>query len=118
MEQALSGHPRISAGDELPFINEFGDSIARWFGSPLSYPEALAELWMGDNRRGLEELRDIYLRKVELRGIVRPGSSYFTDKMPLNEMHLGLIACIFPRSPLIHFCATRSMSCSPSTRII
>jgi tetratricopeptide (TPR) repeat protein len=102
MEQALSGHPKISAGDELPFINEFGDSITRWFGSPLSYPEALAELWMGDNRRGLEELRDVYLRKVELRGIVAPGSSYFTDKMPLNEMHLGLISCIFPRSPLIH----------------
>jgi hypothetical protein len=39
---------------------------------------------------------------VELRGIVRPGSAHFTDKMPLNEMHLGLIACIFPRSPLIH----------------
>lgn len=102
MEQALSSHPRISAGDELPFINESGDLIGRWFGSPLSYPEALAELWMGDNRRGLEELRDIYLRKVELRGIVRPGSAHFTDKMPLNEMHLGLIACIFPRSPLIH----------------
>ncbi len=102
MEQALSSHPRISAGDELPFINECGDSIGRWFGSPLSYPEALAELWMGDNRRGLEELRDAYLRKVELRGIVRPGSAHFTDKMPLNEMHLGLIACIFPRSPLIH----------------
>ena len=59
MEQALSSHPRISAGDELPFINESGDLIGRWFGSPLSYPEALAELWMGDNRRGLEELRDI-----------------------------------------------------------
>jgi tetratricopeptide (TPR) repeat protein len=102
MEQALSSHSRISAGDELPFINECGDSVGRWFGSPLSYPEALAELWMGDNRRGLEELRDIYLRKVELRGIVRPGSAHFTDKMPLNEMHLGLIACIFPRSPLIH----------------
>ena len=35
MEQALSSHPRISAGDELPFINECCDSIGRWFGSPL-----------------------------------------------------------------------------------
>ncbi|MBV8767232.1 MAG: sulfotransferase [Hyphomicrobiales bacterium] len=102
MEQALSSHPRISAGDELPFINECADSIGRWFGSPLSYPEALAELWMGDNRQGLEELRDIYLRKAQLRGILEPGSAHFTDKMPLNETHLGLIACMFPRSPLIH----------------
>ena len=102
VEQALSSHPRISAGDELPFVNELIDMIPRWFSSPLSYPEALAELWMGDNRRGAETLRDAYLQKAELRGIIEPGSAYFTDKMPLNEMHLGLISLIFPRSPLIH----------------
>jgi tetratricopeptide (TPR) repeat protein len=101
-EQALSGHPRISAGDELPFVNELSDTIPRLFGSPLSYPEALAELWMGDNRRGPEALRDAYLQKAELRGFIKPGSTYFTDKMPLNEMHLGLISLMFPRSPLIH----------------
>ncbi len=101
-EQALSSHPRISAGDELPFVNELIDMIPRWFSSPLSYPEALAELWMGDNRRGAEALRDAYLQKAALRGIIEPGSAYFTDKMPLNEMHLGLISLVFPRSPLIH----------------
>jgi tetratricopeptide (TPR) repeat protein len=101
-EQVLSSHPKISAGDELPFINDLSDAIPRLFGSPLSYPEALAELWMGDNRRGLEALRDAYLQKVDMRGIVRPGSVWFTDKMPLNEMHLGLISLVFPRSPLIH----------------
>ena len=101
-EQALSRHPRISAGDELPFINEFSGAIPRLLGSPLSYPEALSELWMGDNRHGLETLRDVYLQKVEARGVGGPGSAWFTDKMPLNEMHLGLIALIFPRSPLIH----------------
>lgn len=101
-EQALSNHPRISAGDELPFINELSDSIPRFLGSPLSYPEALSELWMADNRGGLEMLRDLYLRKAETRGIIEPSSAWFTDKMPLNEMHLGLIALIFPASPLIH----------------
>ncbi len=101
-EQALSSHPRISAGDELPFVNELGEIMPRLLGSPLSYPEALAEFWMGDNRRGPEALRDTYLQKAELRGFIRPGSAHFTDKMPLNEMHLGLISLIFPRSPLIH----------------
>jgi tetratricopeptide (TPR) repeat protein len=101
-EQALSGHPRISAGDELPFINELSDTLPRLFGSPLSYPEALAELWMGDNRLGPEALRDTYLQKAELRGVIKQGDTYFTDKMPLNEMHIGLISLIFPRSPLIH----------------
>jgi Flp pilus assembly protein TadD len=101
-EQVLSGHPRIAAGDELPFVNELSEMLPRLFGSPLSYPEALAEWWMGDNRRGAETLREAYLQKAELRGIIKPGSTYFTDKMPLNEMHLGLISLIFPRSPLIH----------------
>jgi TPR repeat protein len=101
-EQVLSSHPRISAGDELPFINEVCSAIPRLFGSPLAYPEALADLWMGDNRRGLETLRDVYLQKVQIRGIVKAGSVWFTDKMPLNEMHLGLISLVFPGSPLIH----------------
>ena len=102
VEQALSNHPRISAGDELPFINEFSETVPRLLGSPLSYPEALSELWMGDSRHGLELLRDVYLRKADARGVVEPGTGWFTDKMPLNEMHLGLITLIFPRSPLIH----------------
>jgi TPR repeat protein/Flp pilus assembly protein TadD len=101
-EQALCAHPAISAGDELPFVNELTDATPRLLGSPLSYPEALAELWMGDNRRGLETLARCYLQKVETRGSVKPGSHWFTDKMPLNETHLGLIALIFPASPLIH----------------
>ena len=30
------------------------------------------------------------------------GKRWFTDKMPLNETHLGLIALLFPASPIIH----------------
>ena len=102
VEQMLSAHPRISAGDELPFINEITDAMVRVLNSPLAYPEALAELWMGDRRHGLDELRDYYLERVRQIGIVEPGAAWFTDKMPLNETHLGLIALLFPRSPMIH----------------
>jgi len=57
--------------------------------SPLAYPEALAELWMGDQREGLDTLRDYYLQRVRQSGVISPGARWFTDKMPLNEMHLG-----------------------------
>jgi hypothetical protein len=70
--------------------------------SPLTYPEALAELWMGDRREGLDELRDYYLQRVLQLGILDPDALWFTDKMPLNETHLGLVALMFPRAPLIH----------------
>jgi tetratricopeptide (TPR) repeat protein len=102
VEQTLSAHPRISAGDELPFINEIADSLVRTLNSPLSYPEALAELWMGDRQHGLDELRDRYLEQVRRLDIVEPGAAWFTDKMPLNETHLGLISLMFPAAPIIH----------------
>jgi hypothetical protein len=76
--------------------------MVRTLNSPMSYPEALAELWMGDRRHGLDELRDYYLGQVGRLGIVEPGAAWFTDKMPLNETHLGLIALMFPRAPIIH----------------
>jgi tetratricopeptide (TPR) repeat protein len=102
VEQTLSAHPRICAGDELPFINEITQAMMRVLNSPLSYPEALAELWMGDRCQGLDELRDYYLERVRQLDIVEGGAAWFTDKMPLNETHLGLIALMFPRSPIIH----------------
>jgi tetratricopeptide (TPR) repeat protein len=102
VEQTLSAHPRIVAGDELPLINDLTNLMPRMLNSPLGYPEALAELWMGDQREALDNLRDYYLQKVGQMGILGDGACWFTDKMPLNETHLGLIALLFPQAPLIH----------------
>ena len=102
VEQTLTAHPRISAGDELPTIHELTDIIPRMLNSPLAYPEALADLWMGDQREGLDNLRDYYLQRTRQLGIVEPNATWFTDKMPLNETHLGLIALIFPQAPIVH----------------
>jgi tetratricopeptide (TPR) repeat protein len=102
LEQTLTAHPRIAAGDELPFIAEIAELMPRLLESPLAYPEALAELWMGDHREDLNNLRDHYLRRVSALGIVPEGAAWFTDKMPLNETHLGLIHLLFPESPLVH----------------
>jgi tetratricopeptide (TPR) repeat protein len=102
IEQTLTVHPRIAAGDELPYINDITQIMPRLLASPLAYPEALAELWMGDQRDGLNELRDYYLNRAAKGGIFRSGADFFTDKMPLNETHLGLISLLFPNAPIIH----------------
>ena len=102
VEQTLTAHPTIAAGDELPLINDITAIMPRMLNSPLGYPEAMAELWMGDQRAGLDNLRDWYLQKVDQMGILTEGATWFTDKMPLNETHLGLIALLFPESPMIH----------------
>lgn len=102
IEQTLSAHRRIVAGDELPLIHDIAHAMPQMLNSPLSYPEALAELWMGDQRAGLDNLRDYYLQKVAQMGILTKKCAWFTDKMPLNETHLGLIALMFPQAPLVH----------------
>ncbi|HBF30246.1 MAG TPA: pilus assembly protein [Rhizobium sp.] len=102
VEQTLSAHPKISAGDELTFVHDITNLMPRMLNSPLSYPEALADLWMGDQCEGLDNLKDHYLQRVKQLGIVEPGATRFTDKMPLNETHMGLIALMFPQAPLVH----------------
>jgi len=102
VEQTLTAHPVISAGDELPYVNDITGLMPRMLSSPLTYPEALAELWMADHREGLDNLRDYYLQRVRQFDIVEPGARWFTDKMPLNETHIGLISLMFPQSPMIH----------------
>jgi len=58
---------------------------------------------MADHRDDLELLRDQYLRAVRRAGLPRKqGVRFITDKMPLNETHLGLIALLFPDAPIIH----------------
>jgi tetratricopeptide (TPR) repeat protein len=102
VEQTLSTHPKISAGDELPSIKELTQISARMLNSPLGYPEALADLWLGDKVEALDHLRDYYLERARQLGAIGKGASWFTDKMPLNEAHLGLIHLIFPEAPVLH----------------
>jgi tetratricopeptide (TPR) repeat protein len=102
IEQTLTAHPLIAAGDELPVINELTGLIPRLLSSRLAYPEALSELWLGDQAEGLDNLRDYYLQRARQLGALREGASWFTDKMPFNETHLGLIGLIFPRAPIVH----------------
>jgi tetratricopeptide (TPR) repeat protein len=102
VEQILSAHPQIAAGDELPFVNDLVRIAPRWLGSPHPYPNCLADLWMGDNRLIADRFRDYYLRSSQQLGVWEPGVRFFTDKMPLNETHLGLIHILFPNSPIVH----------------
>ncbi len=102
VEQTLSAHPKIAAGDELPTVGEITQLMPRMLGSPLAYPEALADLWLGDQVEGLDNLRDYYLQRARQLGATPKGAAWFTDKMPLNETHLGLIGLMFPQAPIIH----------------
>ncbi len=102
VEQTLTALPQVSAGDELPMIGELAWQSPQILQSPLAYPEALSDLWFGDRRGGLDTMRDLYFQGTQQRGVVKAETTWFTDKMPLNETHLGLIHLMFPNSPVIH----------------
>lgn len=102
MEQMLTLHPNIAAGDELPIINQLAARLPVLLGSPAAYPIALSELWLGDRIGHIETLRDLYLNEAARMGATDPAKKWFTDKMPLNETHLGLISLLFPASPVVH----------------
>jgi hypothetical protein len=100
VEQTLSAHPKIAAGDELPLIHEITAIMPRMLASPLGYPEALAELWMGDQREGLDNLRDYYLQKVRQLGVLRKSATRFTDKMGEHQDVWGFTLPRLERSRL------------------
>ena len=103
IEQTLSAHPQIAAGDELP-IDQRDDrhSCRACWPARSPTPRRCRELWIGDQAEGLDNLRDYYLQRARQLGALRAGAPWFTDKMPLNETHLGLIGLLFPQAPIIH----------------
>jgi len=100
IEQMLSLHPQISAGDELFLIPNLASAAARIAENGELYPECLAAA--ADNAEIVQRLRDEYFAMLQVTGALEPGAACFTDKLPLNEWHLGLIQLLFPEARIIH----------------
>jgi tetratricopeptide (TPR) repeat protein len=89
VESMLSRHPEVTGGGELPFVDRLAKSLA---GFPTGH------LDLDDDR--LDDLAARYVAAV--REIVDLPGRFFTDKMPNNFMHVGLIRSLFPAAPIIH----------------
>jgi len=97
VEQILSCHPEVVAGDELPYVLDLAGGVAtNLLGGSHAYPECLLNLTSENSIK----LQNYYLDRAEhlLSGTHR----FFTDKMPLNLTQLGLIYLMFPGAPIIH----------------
>jgi tetratricopeptide (TPR) repeat protein len=84
VEQIISMHPEVGAGDELNFWNERG---AAWHGT------------------GRNENSFVAKAAKDYLGVLRtiaPTKARVTDKMPFNFLWAGLIHMTFPRSTIIH----------------
>jgi hypothetical protein len=105
LEAALSAHPAIAAGDELAALPDLIRHIPALLSvpAPIQYPRALAALAWPENAGAAALLAQHYLQHA-LNRIGEAGKPfcYFTDKMPSNELHIPLLDCLFPASPIIH----------------
>ena len=101
IEQMLSAHPDVSAGGELPFVHEWQKLIDDLLPDGPPFPQRLAQSQTADFHHIPGVLRDYYLGRAETYGLLSENKRFFTDKMPLNEVHLPLIRLAFPESTII-----------------
>ena len=94
IEQILASHSRVEGTMELPniihMVHEFEDTTADRDG----YPEAL-----GSAEPAV--LRALGARYLEETAPLRHGREHFTDKLPNNFNHIGLIQSILPNATVI-----------------
>lgn len=102
VEQILSAHSNINGGDELPFIYDLAANARQVVNSDNPFPDCLFDTPDPDQPAPLQVLRQRYLTRLRLTSILEPGVRRFTDKMPMNELHLGLIHGLFPDAKIIH----------------
>jgi tetratricopeptide (TPR) repeat protein len=86
VEQVVSNHPEVGAGDELHFWNNRG---AAWHRSGAP----------GTERPFLAKAAADYIGVLRT---IAPKVARVTDKMPFNFLWAGLIHMAFPRATIIH----------------
>lgn len=96
VEQILASHSQVDGTLELPNILSLAHRLR---GRNLitdrdRYPRVLSELSADE----FKSLGEDYIRDTQIH---RSGAQYFTDKMPNNFRHLGLIHLILPNARII-----------------
>ena len=96
LEQILASHSQVDGTLELPNILSMAQKLRRQGrgDGAKPYPILLEEL-------PNEELEALGRQYIEDTRIHRQGAPFFTDKMPNNFRHIGLIKLILPNARII-----------------
>jgi tetratricopeptide (TPR) repeat protein len=96
LEQILASHSQVDGTKELIQILAIAKRLGgtRKEADASRYPGVLTELTAGQ----LEELGQRYIDRTHIQ---RGGAPFFTDKMPNNFLHIGLISLILPKARII-----------------
>jgi len=85
VEQIISSHSEVTGAGELPYVRQFGGSIAR--GMSKSDAEVLLSF------------RETYLERLQTHS---QGNQKITDKMPHNFLYIGLLTAVFADAKIVH----------------
>lgn len=95
-EQILASHPDVHGAGELDFLSRvFHGTLDMLSSTVAEYPACLDRLSV-DRADGMAQ---IYLEPLKA---LNPEASRIVDKMPLNFLHVGLIALLLPEAKIIH----------------
>lgn len=96
IEQILAAHSQVEGTMELPNIPAIAHGLngRQVHAETPRYPFVLDELAASD----LAKLGQRYLDETQ---VYRQGKPFFTDKMPNNFRHIGLIKTILPNAKII-----------------
>lgn len=95
IEQILASHPKVHGAGEL---NDIPRLVHDWQGDLGGMISVLTDLEPLEQRAVDRAARE-YLEHLDR---LAPRARRVTDKMPLNFLHLGVIALLFPRARVIH----------------
>ena len=97
-EQILEAHPYIVASHELPVLSDLAQKTGTVIGRSFRYPDDVTSL----SRDEILRLRNTYRQSMQSALESPPAEHQFLlDKLPLNVIHLGLIARLFPEARIL-----------------
>ncbi len=96
VEQILASHSQVEGTSELPVLGKLANSIGQYRTDGVKYPEAARDLrnrdWRAYGKQYIEESQRHRLT----------DKPYFTDKLPNNFPHVGLLHLILPNAKIIN----------------
>lgn len=95
VEQIIASHPQAHGAGELETMAALARELPAISGSKKRFPEAAGAL----DATQTQALAERYLGVLDYHD---SDATRVTDKMPMNLLHLGLIALLFPQARVIY----------------
>ena len=95
IEQILASHSMVEGAGELPYVVMLSSSLGSQQPDGLRYPQVVIDL----SNTQFKSLGQAYIYHSGVHR--RLDQPYFTDKMPANFSHVGLIHMMLPHAKII-----------------